>query len=212
RGVIRIGFLHRENEDSVVWELSERVSPRVLHAPARLDDARRQLDEYFGGSRTRFQLRTDRSLIHGFARAVLARTAQIPYGSYLTYGEVAAEAGSPRAHRAAGNALAHNPIPIVIPCHRVLRSGGAIGNYGGGPQDGVASHEGEQRAEDRHDVEQHGRAGAQRGPEEPQPPPQVGRGRAPRHRGLHALRRRRVSALPRRRQDLHPPRAEVREG
>ena len=134
RGVIRIGFLHQENEDAVVWELSERVSPRVLHAPAELDDARRQLDEYFAGDRRRFELQTDRSLIHGFARAVLARTARIPYGSYLTYGEVAAEAGSPRAHRAAGNALAHNPIPIVIPCHRVLRSGGAIGNYGGGPE------------------------------------------------------------------------------
>ena len=134
RGVVRIGFLHQETEDSVVWELSERVSPRVLHAPARLDDARRELDEYFAGDRHRFELRTDRSLIHGFARAVLARTARIPYGSYLTYGEVAAEAGSPRAHRAAGNALAHNPIPIVIPCHRVLRSGGAIGNYGGGPE------------------------------------------------------------------------------
>ena len=134
RGIVRIGFLHSEAEDAVVEQLAERLSPRVLHAPARLDDARRQLDEYFGGSRTRFQLRTDRSLIRGFARAVLARTAQIPYGSYLTYGEVAAEAGSPRAHRAAGNALAHNPIPIVIPCHRVLRSGGAIGNYGGGPE------------------------------------------------------------------------------
>src|SRR5438067_9163863 len=89
RGIVRIGFLHSEAEDAVVEQLAERLSPRVLHAPARLDDARRQLDEYFGGSRTRFQLRTDRSLIHGFARAVLARTAQIPYGSYLTYGEVA---------------------------------------------------------------------------------------------------------------------------
>src|SRR5438128_1856969 len=133
RGIVRIGFLHTETEDSVVAQLAERLSPRVLHAPARLDDARRQLDQYFEGHRRRFQLRTDRSLIHGFARAVLGRTAQIPYGSYLTYGEVAAEAGSPRAHRAAGNALAHNPIPIVIPCHRVLRSGGVIGNYGGGP-------------------------------------------------------------------------------
>src|SRR5437763_11877123 len=134
RGIVRIGFLHTENEDAVVGELSERLSPRVLYAPARLDDARRQLEEYFEGDRRRFKLRTDRSLIHGFARAVLARTAQIPYGSYLTYGEVAAEAGSPRAHRAAGNALAHNPIPIVIPCHRLPRSRGAIGNYGGGPE------------------------------------------------------------------------------
>jgi methylated-DNA-[protein]-cysteine S-methyltransferase len=134
RGIVRIGFLHTETEDAVVGQLAQRLSPRMLHAPARLDDARRQLDEYFDGHRKRFQLRTDRALIHGFARAVLARTAQIPYGSHLTYGEVAAEAGSPRAYRAAGNALAHNPIPIVIPCHRVLRSGGLIGNYGGGPE------------------------------------------------------------------------------
>jgi methylated-DNA-[protein]-cysteine S-methyltransferase len=134
RGLVRVGFLHTETEDGVVEQLADRLSPRVLHAPARLDDARRQLDEYFSGRRRRFELRTDRALIHGFARRVLAKTARIPYGSYLTYGEVAAEAGSPRAHRAAGNALAHNPIPIVIPCHRVLRSGGAIGNYGGGPE------------------------------------------------------------------------------
>jgi methylated-DNA-[protein]-cysteine S-methyltransferase len=134
RGLVRVGFLHQDSEDAVVGELAERLSPRVLHAPARLDDARRQLDEYFAGRRRRFEIRTDRALIHGFARAVLEQTARIPYGSYLTYGEVAAEAGSPRAHRAAGNALARNPIPIVIPCHRVLRSGGAIGNYGGGPE------------------------------------------------------------------------------
>ena len=134
RGLVRVGFLHTETEDAVVAELAGRLSPRVLRVPERLDDVRRQLDEYFDGRRKRFELRTDRALIHGFARRVLAQTAKIPYGSYLTYGEVAAEAGSPRAHRAAGNALAHNPIPIVIPCHRVLRSGGAVGNYGGGPE------------------------------------------------------------------------------
>ena len=135
RGIVRIGFLRGEEEEgAVVEDLAARVSPRVLHAPARLDDARRQLDEYFAGHRRRFELRTDRALIHGFAWDVLVQTARILYGSYLTYAEVAAEAGSPRAHRAAGNALARNPIPIVIPCHRVLRSGGAIGNYGGGPE------------------------------------------------------------------------------
>ena len=134
RGIVRIGFLRGEEEGAVVEYLAARVSPRVLHAPARLDDARRQLDEYFAGHRRRFELRTDRALIHGFAWDVLVQTARILYGSYLTYAEVAAEAGSPRAHRAAGNALARNPIPIVIPCHRVLRSGGAIGNYGGGPE------------------------------------------------------------------------------
>ena len=134
RGVVRIGFLHTESEDEVVAQLAERLSPQVLEAPARVDDARRQLDEYFAGKRTRFELPTDRVLIRGFARAVLSRTSEIPYGSYLTYGEVAAEAGNPRAHRAAGSALARNPIPIVIPCHRVLRSGGVVGNYGGGPE------------------------------------------------------------------------------
>ncbi len=134
KGLVRVAFLHAYDEDAVLGELADRLSPRVLEAPARLDDVRHQLDDYFAGRRRRFELRTDRVLIRGFARAVLGRTARIPYGSYLTYGEVAAEAGSPRAHRAAGNALAHNPIPIVIPCHRVLRSGGAIGNYGGGPE------------------------------------------------------------------------------
>jgi methylated-DNA-[protein]-cysteine S-methyltransferase len=131
---VKVGFLHTGSEEGILEELSERLSPRVMHSPARTDDARRQLDEYFAGSRRRFELRTDRALIHGFARAVLTQTARIPYGSYLTYGEVAAEAGNPRAHRAAGSALARNPIPIVIPCHRVLRSGGVIGNYGGGPE------------------------------------------------------------------------------
>ena len=134
KGVVKIGFLHTGSEDAMLDELAERVSPRILHAPGRVDDARRQLDEYFAGRRRRFDLKTDRALIRGFARAVLAKTAKIPYGSFLTYGEVAAEAGNPRAHRAAGSALARNPIPIVIPCHRVLRSGGVVGNYGGGPE------------------------------------------------------------------------------
>ena len=134
RGLVRVGFLHTLGEDEVVEELAGAVSPRVLHAPERLDDVRRQLDEYFDGRRRRFELRTDRRLIHGFARKVLTQTARIPYGSFLTYAEVAAEAGNPRAHRAAGSALARNPIPIVIPCHRVLRSGGVVGNYGGGPE------------------------------------------------------------------------------
>jgi methylated-DNA-[protein]-cysteine S-methyltransferase len=134
KGLVKVGFLHTGSEDAMLQELAEQVSPRVVEAPARVDDVRRQLDEYFAGRRRRFELSTDRTLIRGFARAVLSQTAQIPYGSYLTYGEVAAEAGNPRAQRAAGSALARNPIPIVIPCHRVLRSGGVIGNYGGGPE------------------------------------------------------------------------------
>jgi methylated-DNA-[protein]-cysteine S-methyltransferase len=134
KGLVKVGFLHTGSEDAMLRELAEGVSPRVMEAPERSDDVRRQLDEYFAGRRRRFELPTDRTLIRGFARAVLAQTARIPYGSYLTYGEVAAEAGNPRAHRAAGSALARNPIPIVIPCHRVLRSGGVVGNYGGGPE------------------------------------------------------------------------------
>ena len=134
RGLARLAFLSGADEEEVAAELAARISPRVLHAPEKLDDVRRQLEEYFAGRRRRFELRTDKALIHGFQRRVLSRTAQIPYGSYLTYAEVAAEAGSPRAHRAAGSALARNPIPIVIPCHRVLRSGGVVGNYGGGPE------------------------------------------------------------------------------
>jgi methylated-DNA-[protein]-cysteine S-methyltransferase len=134
KGLVKVGFLHTGSEEAMLEELAEHISPRVMEAPARVDDARRQLDEYFAGRRRRFELPTDRALIRGFARDVLAQTARIPYGSYLTYGEVAAEAGNPQAHRAAGSALARNPIPLVIPCHRVLRSGGVIGNYGGGPE------------------------------------------------------------------------------
>ncbi len=93
---------------------------------------RRELDEYFAGRRREFELALDWALIGPFARRVLQATAAIPYGGVLSYAEVAAEAGSPRGSRAAGNALGANPIPIVIPCHRVLRSGGALGGYGGG--------------------------------------------------------------------------------
>jgi methylated-DNA-[protein]-cysteine S-methyltransferase len=93
---------------------------------------RRELDEYFAGRRRRFEVTLDWSLITPFARRVLRMTAAIPYGGHLSYAEVAAEAGSPRGARAAGNALGSNPIPIVIPCHRVLHSGGGLGGYGGG--------------------------------------------------------------------------------
>ncbi|HEX8065598.1 MAG TPA: methylated-DNA--[protein]-cysteine S-methyltransferase [Thermoleophilaceae bacterium] len=131
-GLVRVAFLPAYDEGAVVEELARRISPRVLRAPERIDDVRRQLDEYFAGRRRRFDLRLDRSLMGPFARRVLGRTARIPYGEYSTYAEMAAEAGSPRAYRAAGNALARNPIPIVVPCHRVLASGGGLGGYGGG--------------------------------------------------------------------------------
>lgn len=108
------------------------VSPRILEAPARLDPARRELDEYFERRRRDFDLPIDWALMRGYSRAVLQRTTAIPYGEVRSYAEISAEAGSPRGARATGNALGSNPIPIVIPCHRVLRSGGALGGYTGG--------------------------------------------------------------------------------
>ena len=100
--------------------------------PTVLDPLRRQLQEYFAGARREFDLPLDWTLVGGFARAVLEATARIPYGETRTYAQIAAEAGSPRAFRAAGNALGSNPIAIVIPCHRVVASGGRLGGYGGG--------------------------------------------------------------------------------
>ena len=132
RGLVKVAFLRPGGEPEVLEELSRRVSPALLEAPERLDDVRRQLDEYFEGRRRRFELPLDRSLMAGFSRKVLNRTARIPYGRVSTYLEVATGAGSPRAYRAAGNALANNPIPIVVPCHRVLATGGGLGGYGGG--------------------------------------------------------------------------------
>ena len=112
--------------------LARRLSPRILRRPARTDDARRQLDEYFDRRRRDFDMPLDWSLIRGFGRQVLEVTAAIPYGQVSTYQKVAGGAGNPRASRAAGNALGNNPIPIVIPCHRVLRSGGGLGGYTSG--------------------------------------------------------------------------------
>ncbi|HEX8646776.1 MAG TPA: methylated-DNA--[protein]-cysteine S-methyltransferase [Thermoleophilaceae bacterium] len=132
RGVVRISYLDWFPSEATLADLAKRVSPRVIEAPERLDEVRRELDEYFEGRRRSFSVATDRSLLAPFARKVLGRTARIPYGEVSTYGAVAAAAGSPRAARAAGNALASNPIPIVIPCHRVLHSGGGMGGYTGG--------------------------------------------------------------------------------
>ncbi len=132
RGLVRLAYLDSDDEAPVLQELAARVSPRVLRAPAKLDESRRELDEYFAGRRTAFALPIDFSLSRGFGRRVLRATAQIPYGSVATYGQVAARAGSPRAYRAAGTALGHNPIPIFVPCHRVLHAGGGLGGYTGG--------------------------------------------------------------------------------
>ncbi len=116
--------------DALLDTLAVRVSPRVREAPDRLDGIRRQLDEYFAGRRQRFELDVDWSLVRGgFGRRVLDATAAIPHGAVATYREVAATAGNARASRAAGNALGANPLCIVVPCHRVLRSGGGLGGY-----------------------------------------------------------------------------------
>lgn len=131
RGLVRVAY-ERENFGEVADEVAERVSPRVLLAPQRTDAVRSQLDEYFGSRRRDFELPIDWSLIRGFPLGVLQATAAIPYGEVASYGEVAAAAGSPRAARAAGNALAGNPIPIVVPCHRVIHADGGLGGYTGG--------------------------------------------------------------------------------
>src|SRR5487761_19683 len=128
RGIVRIAF-DNEDLDNVLNELAAKVSPRILNAPARLDTACKELDEYFTGRRETFDLPLDWALSSGFRRQVLAATARIPFGGTSTYGQVATEAGSPQAFRAAGTALATNPIPIIVPCHRVLPASGAVGGY-----------------------------------------------------------------------------------
>ena len=130
-GLVRTAF-DKERADDVLTDLSDRISPRVLEAPARLDGVRRELDEYFEGRRTEFSTPIDWRLSHGFLLRAREACATIPYGQVRTYKELATAAGSPDAVRAAGNAMAKNPIPIVVPCHRVLHSGGGLGGYGGG--------------------------------------------------------------------------------
>lgn len=133
-GLIRIG-LPAEGEDAVIDELARRVSARVLGTPrASVTRARHQLDEYFDRRREAFDLPLDWQLARGFRRDVLHATTRIPYGHTATYREVATQAGSPAAVRAAGSALATNPLPIIVPCHRVLRTGGQLGAYRGGPE------------------------------------------------------------------------------
>jgi methylated-DNA-[protein]-cysteine S-methyltransferase len=132
QGLVRIG-LPGEREEDVLDELAERISARVLRvAQGPLDRARRQLDEYFEGRRRRFELALDWQLTRGFRRDVLRATERVPYGSTASYREIARRAGSPSAFRATGSALANNPLPIVVPCHRVLPSSGELGNYRGG--------------------------------------------------------------------------------
>ena len=131
RGLVRLSYAH-EAVDRQLDEVASRVSPRILASPERTDAVRRQLDEYFSGTRHGFDVPIDWRLVRGFAGDVLRATARIPFGSVSSYREVATEAGSPNAYRAAGNALGSNPIPIIVPCHRVLHAGGGLGGYTGG--------------------------------------------------------------------------------
>ncbi|MGI8846309.1 MAG: methylated-DNA--[protein]-cysteine S-methyltransferase, partial [Thermoleophilaceae bacterium] len=130
RGLLRVAFAS-QSVDEVLDEISARVSPRILEAPGRLDGIRRELDAYFAGTLRTFATPLDWSLSRGFYLEVLKATARIGYGRLSSYAEVAATAGSPRAVRAAGTGLGSNPIPVVVPCHRVLRSGGKLGGYAG---------------------------------------------------------------------------------
>lgn len=133
QGLLRLAYLDQaDDEDTVLQMLAERVSPRILTAPGRLDEPRRELEQYFAGRRQEFEVPIDWRLVRGFGRRVLEVASAIPFGSVSTYGTVAAAAGSPRGARAAGNALGSNPLPIVVPCHRVLHAGGGLGGYTGG--------------------------------------------------------------------------------
>ena len=133
-GLVRLAYLDDGDPAAELQEIARRVSPRVLAAPARLDQPRRELDQYFDGRRARFDLALDWQLMTPFGRRVLEATAAIPYGAVGTYREVADRAGSPCGFRAAGNALGANPLPIVLPCHRVISSGGGLGGYTGGTE------------------------------------------------------------------------------
>ncbi|MGH2923124.1 MAG: methylated-DNA--[protein]-cysteine S-methyltransferase [Solirubrobacterales bacterium] len=138
RGVVKLALPthagHELKPDVVLAELAAAVSPRILEAPARLDPARRELDDYFDGKLKRFGVPVDWSLARGFTDKVLHQVARIPYGRTLSYGEVAEKAGNPRAFRAAGTACGANPVPLIVPCHRVVQASGDPGNYGGGPE------------------------------------------------------------------------------
>jgi methylated-DNA-[protein]-cysteine S-methyltransferase len=133
RGLLRVAFAD-EGHDSVLQNLSGRISPRILEAPTLLDPIARQLDEYFAGGRQSFDVALDWSLSHGFRRTVLEHlNTDIDYGATTSYATLARLSGSPKAVRAVGTACATNPIPIVVPCHRVIRSDGTVGAYRGGP-------------------------------------------------------------------------------
>ncbi|HIW99495.1 MAG TPA: methylated-DNA--[protein]-cysteine S-methyltransferase [Candidatus Nesterenkonia stercoripullorum] len=131
KGLLRVAFA-REGFDDVLATIAHRVSPRVLQAPARLDQVAREVDEYFAGTRRDFDIVVDHALSSGFRLRVQSKLPQIAYGRTLSYRELAELSGSPKAVRAVGSACATNPLPIVVPCHRVLRSDGGLGGYIGG--------------------------------------------------------------------------------
>lgn len=131
KGLVRVAYAI-EDHDAVLDRLANTVSPRILNAPARLDRAAREFDEYFAGRRNLFDLPLDLQLTHGFRRIVLTHLPEIGYGRTASYATVAAAAGNPKAVRAVGSACATNPLPVVVPCHRVVRSDGTIGQYVGG--------------------------------------------------------------------------------
>jgi methylated-DNA-[protein]-cysteine S-methyltransferase len=131
QGLLRVAY-DREGHDAVLDALAGSVSPRILRAPTRLDLVARQLEEYFSGARRVFDVPLDLRLSRGFRRAVLAHLPEIPYGRTESYTQVAVAAGSPNAVRAVGTACATNPLPVVVPCHRVVRADGSFGGYVGG--------------------------------------------------------------------------------
>jgi methylated-DNA-[protein]-cysteine S-methyltransferase len=130
-GLVRVAYANQDH-DIVLQQLAHDVSPRVLRAPARLDAVAREIDEYFARRRTSFDVPLDLRLAHGFRRTVLSHLPEIAYGATATYAAVATASGNPKAVRAAGSACANNPLPVVLPCHRVVRSDGGIGQYVGG--------------------------------------------------------------------------------
>lgn len=133
RGLVRLAY-DREDHDAVLQSLAGSVSARILRAPARLDSVAHQIEEYFAGARRTFEVPLDFRLATGFRLEVLRHLTDIDYGHTASYTQVAAAAGSPRAVRAVGSACANNPLPVVVPCHRVVRADGSFGGYVGGPE------------------------------------------------------------------------------
>lgn len=132
-GVVRLAF-ELENHESVLIELARTIGPRIIESSLRVETAAQQLREYFAGERRRFDLDIDLRLVSGFRHKVVAHLSQIPYGSTASYGALADAVGNPKAVRAVGSACSHNPVPILVPCHRVVRTDGSIGNYLGGTE------------------------------------------------------------------------------